>query len=48
MAKISKLRIYVSSGGLFTGGLLTVYSSRMGAYSWRGGVSRGGFEDLRY
>ena len=49
MAKIIKLRgsnsrICGSSGGLFEGGLLTICSSSVGAYS-RGG---GQFDDLCY
>ena len=39
----TNLRYYGSSGDLFEGGggLLTIFSSRMGAYS-RGALSRGG------
>ena len=49
MTEIIKLRgsnsiVYVSSGGLFDGGLLKICSSRMGAYSTVGGQ----FKDLRY
>ena len=57
MAKIIKLRgpirrftVAVGGGGLIRGGgdLLTICSSRVGAYS-RGSFSRGGqSEDLRY
>ena len=54
MAKIIKLRgsnsrICGSSGGLFEGGLLTICSSSVGAYS-RGALNRGGgqFDDLCY
>ena len=53
MAKIIKLRgsnskIYGSSGGLFEGGLLTICSARVGAYSRGGGFFEWGqFVNLR-
>ena len=41
----SNSNIYGSSGGLFEGGLLTICSSRVGAYSRGGGGFEGGRVD---